>query len=105
MTRVIVEAFKQIERDQPARPLIYLPASNRAMTAAELALLARTISAGLDAAGIAPGSVIAAAIGNRPAAIAAFLACAERGHPWLPIDGGTSAGEIAHIADRFNAAA
>ena len=103
MTRVIVEAFKRIERDQPARPLIYLPVVNRAMTAAELALLARTIGAGVDAAGMAPGSVIAAAIGNRPAAIAAFLACAERGHPWLPIDCGTSVGEIAHIARRFNA--
>ena len=104
MTRVIVEAFKHIERDQPARPLIYLPASNRAITAADLGLLSRTISAGLDAAGVAPRSVIAAAIGNRPAAIAAFLACAERGHPWLPIDGGTSAGEIAQMACRFNAA-
>ena len=104
MPRVIVEAFKQIERDQPGRPLIYLPTSNRAMTAADLALLARTIGAGLDAARVESGSVIAAAIGNRPAAIAAFLTCAERGHPWLPIDGGTSAREIAHIARRFNAA-
>jgi long-chain acyl-CoA synthetase len=104
MTREIVEAFGQIERDHPARPLIYLPAANRVITAADLALLARTIGAGFDAARMAPGSVIAAAIGNRPAAIAAFLACAERGHPWLPIDSGTSAGEIAYTAGRLNVA-
>jgi len=104
MTGVIVEAFRQIERDHPARPLIHLPVVNRAMTAAELGVLARTISAGLDAAGMAPGSVIATVIGNRPAAIAAFLACAERGHPSLPIDGSTSAGEVAHVARRFNVA-
>ncbi|HUE85534.1 MAG TPA: class I adenylate-forming enzyme family protein [Vicinamibacterales bacterium] len=105
MPSAIVEAFRRIERDHPDRPLIYLPAAARVTTAAELAGLSATIRAGLEAAGIAPGSLIGAALGNRPAAIAAFLACAERGHPFLPIDGGTATEEISHIGRQLNAAA
>ncbi len=101
----IVEAFRRIARDQPTRTLIYLPAAGRVLTASGLAGLAAAIGAGLDAAGVAPGSVVGAALGNRPAAIAAFLACAERGHPFLPIDGATAAGEIAHLGRRLDAAA
>ena len=101
----IVDAFRRIARDQPARPLIYLPAAGRVLRASDLAALAAAIGAALDAARLAPGSVVGAALGNRPAAIAAFMACAERGHPFLPIDGGTATEEIAHIGVRLGASA
>ena len=105
MPGAIVEAFRRIERDQPTRPLIYLPAAERAITAVELARTSAAIKAALDAARVAPQSVVGAALGNRPSAIAAFLACADRGHPFLPIDGGTAPEEIALIGRRLNAAA
>jgi acyl-CoA synthetase (AMP-forming)/AMP-acid ligase II len=101
----IVEAFRRIERNAPARPLIYVPGAPRVITAADLAQMATTLGAALDAARVAPGSVIGMALGNRPAAIAAFLACAERGHPYLPIDGGTAPAQIADIGRRLNVGA
>ena len=52
-----------------------------------------------------PGGVIGAALGNRPIAIAAFLACVHRGHPFLPIDNGTTLAEISRIAGRLDVAA
>jgi long-chain acyl-CoA synthetase len=101
----IVEAFRRIERNAPARPLIYVPSAHRVITAADLAQMSTTLGAALDALQVAPGSVIGMALGNRPSAIAAFLACAERGHPYLPIDGGTATDQIADIGRRLNAAA
>lgn len=105
MSSTIGEAFRRIERDQPARPLIYLPGAGRVVTATDLGQMAAAIHAGLDAARVAPGSVVGAALGNRPSAIAAFLACAERGHPFLPIDGATAPGELSRIGQRWHAAA
>jgi long-chain acyl-CoA synthetase len=101
----IVEAFRQIERNSPSRPLIYVPGARRVVTAADLAQMSATLGGALDALRVAPGSVIGMALGNRPSAIAAFLACAERGHPYLPIDGGTATDQIADIGRRLNAAA
>lgn len=101
----IVEAFRRIARDTPARPLIYLPGSARVITATTLAQMSADLAAALGALGIAPGSVVGTALGNRPSAIAAFLACAERGHPCLPIDGGTAPDQIAEIGRRLSASA
>jgi len=105
MASAIVEAFRRIERDHPTRPLMYLPGAHRVITAADLAQMSASLGAVLDAARVAPGRVVGAALGNRPSAIAAFLACAERGHPFLPIDGGTATAELGHIGRRLNAAA
>lgn len=104
-TGPIVEAFRRIERDDPTRPLIYLPAAGLVLTASDLASLSADIGAVLDAAHLPPGSVVGAALGNRPAAIAAFLACVARGHPFVPIDGGTATEDIAGIGRGLHAAA
>jgi long-chain acyl-CoA synthetase len=101
----IVEAFRRIERHSPSRPLIYVPGARRVITAADLGQMSATLGTALDALRLAPGSVIGMALGNRPSAIAAFLACAERGHPYVPIDGGTAIDQIADIARRLNATA
>jgi long-chain acyl-CoA synthetase len=101
----IVEAFRRLERNSPARPLIYVPAAHRVITATELARMSASLGATLDALRVAPGSVIGMALGNRPSAIAAFLACAERGQPYLPIDGATATDQIADIGRRLSAAA
>ena len=101
----IVEAFRRIERNSPARPLIYVPAAHRVVTAVDLARMSATLGAALDGLRLPLGSVIGMALGNRPSAVAAFLACAERGHPYLPIDGGTATDQIADIGRRLNAAA
>ena len=103
-TSVIVESFRRLQRDTPGRRLIYLPATESTVNAEQLALLASEIVKGFEKMRLPPGSVVGAALGNRPSAIAAFLACAERGHPLLPIDGSTAAAEVAAIGARLQAA-
>lgn len=101
----IAEAFQRIAREQPHRRLVYLPATDTAITAAHLHEAAQAISAAFDAAGLNPRSVICAAVGNRWGYLAAFLACRQRQQTFLPLDGSTRPAEISAVAQQFGASA
>jgi acyl-CoA synthetase (AMP-forming)/AMP-acid ligase II len=57
----------------------------------------------LARAGTAPGQPVVSVAGNTATAIALFLACRNLGVPFLPVDKGASAGEIAALVTRFGA--
>src|SRR5687767_10558531 len=106
MPRVsILEAFARLRRDDPDRRLIYLPASDAALTTSDIADSAARVASALDAARIDPGQVIVSAVGNVPLWFGVFLACRARGNPLLPLDAGTTTAEIAALAAQFEAAA
>lgn len=105
MPSEILESFQKIRRDDPQRRVIYLPASGQAVTTEQLAQLAAHLRNALHRAALPRGAVVAAALGNRPASIAAFLACCEGGHPFLPIDSATARDAMAAIGGGFHAGA
>ena len=89
----IVQEFDRIRRDFPQRPLVYLPAAQTLLTAADLWDAAVQVSAMLDVAKVNPRGLIAAVLGNRPAYLATFLACRMRNQPLCPLDAGTPPAE------------
>ena len=101
----IVEAFTRLHRDAPNQPLIYAPAADCVMSVADVDAAADAIAGALEANGLNAHAIVAGAIGNRPTAVAAFLACRKRGTPYLPLDVGTTAAEISEIGRRFGVAA
>jgi long-chain acyl-CoA synthetase len=105
MTSEIVESFQRIVRDTPARPLIFLPASDTALTATDVLAAATAVCDQLDDAHINPRGLIVAALGNRPSYLATFLACRLRQQPLCPVDAGTTAAEIDAIATKLGACA
>jgi len=105
MESEIAAAFAKLLRDAPARPLIHQPALDRVLTVADVDAAAVVIDRALAAAGVGPRGLLAAQIGNRAAAVAAFLACRRRGSTYLPLDVGTTAAEIEDIGCRFGVAA
>jgi long-chain acyl-CoA synthetase len=105
MDSEIVDAFEQIRRDTPERPLVFLPTTDTILTAAGLWEAARSVGSALDEAGINRRGLIVAVLGNRPAYLATFLACRMRGQPLCPLDSGTAAAEIDAIAAQLGAAA
>ncbi len=105
MTSELVETFERVRRDTPARPLVYQPAANRVWTALDLAELSDVIGTTLDQQRISPGSLVVSALGNRPVALAIFLACLVRKLPLMPVDATTPVQEIASLAAGFAARA
>ena len=105
MNSEIVEAFRRICRDTPQRPLVFLAASDSVLTAEQLWEAATHVGRMLDEAKVNPRGVIVAALGNRPAYLATFLACRRRGQPLCPVDAGTTAAEIDAIATQLGASA
>ena len=84
---------------------MFLPATDSALTAADLWEAAAAVCAQLDASGVNPHGLIVAALGNRPDYLAAFLACRMRGQSLCPVDAGTTAAEIEAVASQLGAAA
>lgn len=105
MTSEIAEAFQKLRRDTPDRALVLVPGVDTVLTVTAVAECATQVGRALDAAGVSPRGLVAAAIGNRPAAVAAFLACRQRGGPFLPLDIGTPVAEMGVIGSQFGAAA
>jgi long-chain acyl-CoA synthetase len=99
----IVERFDRIRRDSPNRRLIHLPVSSRSLTAAELWELSLSQAGQLAALDLGPDHLIIAATGNRPSALALWLACRSRGVAIMPVDAGTSTVEMSGLAARFGA--
>ena len=105
MSSEIVNAFTRLRRDHPHRPLIYVPASRAALSAANIAEGAERVGEALDAAALEPERVILSAVGNAPLAFAVLLACRARGLALLPVDRGTTDAEVAALAEQFDAVA
>ncbi len=105
MSSPIVDAFTRLRHDNPDRHLIYLPATDGALTAANIAESAERVRSALDAAAIEPERLILSAVGNVPLAFAILLACRARPQALLPVDSGTTDAEVAALAERFDAAA
>lgn len=105
MASAIVDAFTRLRRDNPDRHLIYLPATDAALSAANIAERADRVRSALDAAAIAPARLILSAVGNVPLALAVLLACRARAQALLPVDRSTTDAEVAALAEQFDAAA
>jgi len=105
MSSAIVDAFARQRRDHPHRPLIYVPASRAALSAANIAEDADRVAEALDAAALEPERLILSAVGNVPLAFAVLLACRARGLALLPVDRGTTEAEVAALAEQFDAVA
>ena len=101
----IVHAFDRIRRDAPARPLIHVPGpgATATLTAQDLWDLSLAYAAALDARGIDGDHLVISAAGNRPGAVALWLACLRLGVALMPTDAGTPPAEIEKLAGRFGA--
>jgi long-chain acyl-CoA synthetase len=99
----IVERFQRIWRDEPSRPLIHVPGSGTTLTADDIWTIALAERSVLEALGLGADHLVLSAAGNRPAAVALWLACRSLGIALMPVDASTPASEIASLARRFGA--
>ena len=97
--------FARLHHRDPERPLIHLPAAGRSLTADDLWRAHTAYASDLCGHGLRPGHLLVVAIGNRPASVSLLLAARALGVAVLAVDAGTTAPEIADLADRFGAAA
>src|SRR4051812_36879659 len=100
----ILTRFAEIYRDDPLRPMLYVPATASAWTAADIWNAHCRYADRLTRVG-GPGRLVLSAAGNSPASVALLLACRALDLPIVPIDAGTPRPELLALADRFAAAA
>ena len=103
--QAIVDRFASVHRGDPQRPLIYLPATNRTITAADIDLRCREYQYLLASLGIEAGDLVLSVSGNRTGTIPLLLACWTLGASVLPVDAGTPPFEVLDLAERFHASA
>ena len=101
----IAEAFTAVLRDRADDLLLIAPSERRTSTALQLHEAALAIAGQLRAAGLAPGHLIVASIGNVAAMPALVLACLREGLPLMPVDRSTPTDELGAIAATWRAAA
>jgi acyl-CoA synthetase (AMP-forming)/AMP-acid ligase II len=101
----LVARFAHLLTANPARPLIYLPAAGESLTVNDVWRAHLGFAEALGATGLRPGQLLLLAVGNRAAAVPLLLAARALGAAVLPVDLGTTAAEVAELADRFGAAA
>lgn len=99
----IVERFAALDRDAPDRPLVHLP-GRRSVTTADLHTAAAGYRARLERSGYTEGRLVISAAGNRPEAIALWLACRAADIPMMLVDASTTPSELGALASRFGAA-
>ena len=102
---LIVERFRRIVRDEPRRPLIHLPLPRATLTAADIWEAGLAQRSRLEGLGLGRDHLLIYAGGNRPEAIALWLACGALGLALMPVDAGTTLPEVAGLARRFGASA
>ena len=105
MTSELVDSFQRIVTDTPDRRLVFLPATDTALTASDLWAAAERVGRLLDSRHVNRRAVIVAALGNRPSYLATFLACRMRNQPLCPVDASTTASEVDAIAKQLGAGA
>jgi acyl-CoA synthetase (AMP-forming)/AMP-acid ligase II len=103
--KAIVDRFASIRRGDPRRPLIYLPTTNRTLTASDLDHCSQQHQHLLASLGVQAGDLVLFASGNRAGTIPLLLACWTIGAPVLPVDVGTPIVEVLELAERFHASA
>jgi long-chain acyl-CoA synthetase len=101
----ILERFAAVCRNDAARVLIQLPASDDRVTASEIWLLHRRFLAQLADAGVQPDQMIVSLTGNRADSLPLLLATRALGAALMPLDVGTPSPELLEIASRFRASA
>ena len=99
----ILDRFERIRRDAPGRVLIHAPVSGTTLTAEDIWSFALAERAGLASLGLGSDHLVISAAGNRPGAIALWLACRSLGIALMPVDAGTPSAVIAALARRFGA--
>lgn len=100
----IVERFDRIRRDTPDRPLIHLPLARTTISAAGLWDASEEQRRRLERLSLGGDHLVIYAGGNRPDLLGLWLACRTLGIALMPVDGGTTATEIAALGQRFGAA-
>src|SRR5262249_7230228 len=101
----LVERFANVRRDDPARPLIHLPAADRPVTASDIWDAHLAYADRLSQAGVGAGGLVISAAGNTSSFAALLLACRALDAAVLPIDLEATQAEIDTLAARFGAAA
>lgn len=101
----LVARFADVCRDDPARPLIHLPAAARALTASAIWEAHQQHADRLARTGVGEGHLVVSAVGNTALAPALLLACRALDAAMMAVDGGATAAEVDALAVRFGAAA
>lgn len=96
----IATTFSRIPRD---RVLVTAPVPKQCWTAADLDATATMIADALVRDGLRPGHLVVSILGNRPMALATFLACRYAGAALLPLDRATSTVEAHATIERLGA--
>ena len=99
----IVERFRRIHRDAPARPLIHVPLTGSSFSADDILEASEEHRRALERLGLGPDHLVILTIGNRPAAFPFWLACRTAGIAVMPVDAGATTVEIGDLARRFGA--
>jgi len=101
----LVARFADVCRDDPARPLIHLPAVDRALTASAIWDAHQQYADRLARAGVATGHLVLSMVGNTASAPALLLACRALDAAMMAVDACATAAEVEALAVRFGAAA
>jgi len=101
----LVARFSDVCRDDPARPLIHLPAAERALTASAIWDAHQQYADRLARAGVGDGHLVVSAVGNTALAPALLLACRALGAAMMAVDGCATPPEVEALAVRFGATA
>lgn len=101
----LVDSFARLRRDQPARPLVHLPAQQRTWTAEQLWQRFEQTRAVLETSGIGAGDLLIARSADAPTALALLAATRSRGAVFAPCDRSTPLPDVIALARRFGARA
>lgn len=101
----LVARFADVCRDDPARPLIHLPAAERALTASAIWDEHQQYADRLGRAGVGKGHLVVSTVGNTASAPALLLACRALDAAMMAVDACATPAEVDALALRFGAAA
>jgi long-chain acyl-CoA synthetase len=101
----LVAAFDRVRREDPARPLIHLPARGHAITASEIWQAQLTLGEMFRSKGLETGRLLLAALGNNPSLVPVLLAARSIGLTLMMIEASTPDAERNALCRRFGAAA
>jgi acyl-CoA synthetase (AMP-forming)/AMP-acid ligase II len=101
----LVARFADVCRDDPARPLMHLPAAERALTASAIWDAHQQYADRLARAGVGEGYLVVSTVGNTALAPAVLLACRALDAAMMAVDTCATPAEVDALAARFGAAA
>ena len=101
----LVTRFAHLCEAQPERKLIHVPAERRSLTTTDVWRAHLAYSDAFRSTGLQPGQLLVLAVGNRVSLVPLFLAARSCGLAVAAVDGGTTAAELTHLVEHFEAAA